>query len=244
MRAIPVLGPAARRVWIWLNNQLFPGSKDYWETRYHSGNTSGCGSYGKLAEFKADILNGFVERNSIQSVIEFGCGDGNQLSLARYPRYIGLDVSPTALKLCENRFAGDSTKQFRLYQSSAFEADLPSLRSDLALSLDVVYHLVEDEVFENHLRHLFAAARRFVIVYSSDTDENPRERAPHVRHRRFTAWIDANLPDWVLTEQIPNPFPYQEDSSSGTFADFYVYERRDGRLGPGAGAGGADRAVQ
>ena len=60
-------------------------SGDYWERRYRLGMTSGPGSAGKLASFKADVLNEFVRDNGVQSVIEFGCGDGTQLTLAKYP---------------------------------------------------------------------------------------------------------------------------------------------------------------
>jgi hypothetical protein len=67
---------------------FFPGSGKYWDNRYKKCGNSGAGSYGKLAEFKADILNKFISKNNIQSVIEFGCGDGNQLLLANYQCYI------------------------------------------------------------------------------------------------------------------------------------------------------------
>src|ERR1041385_8036217 len=80
------------------------GSAQYWEARYREGGNSGDGSYGRLASFKAQVLNDFVARNQIRSVVEFGCGDGNQLSLAQYPKYLGLDVSPTAVLNCAARF--------------------------------------------------------------------------------------------------------------------------------------------
>ena len=92
----------------------FPGSKEYWERRYAEGGNSGAGSYNKLAEFKAEIINNFVKENCVQTVIEFGCGDGNQLSLAHYQKYTGFDVSKTAITLCKKRFKGDHTKTFRL----------------------------------------------------------------------------------------------------------------------------------
>src|SRR5688572_13218080 len=98
----------------------FPGSSPYWNKRYEGGGTSGAGSYGRLASFKADFLNNFVQEHDVGSVIEFGCGDGAQLGLAAYPKYIGLDVSPTAIKLCVSRFAGDSTKSFFLYDGQCF----------------------------------------------------------------------------------------------------------------------------
>ena len=52
----------------------------YWSARYRRGETSGSGSYGENAKYKADFLNGFVQENGINSVIEFGCGDGAQQS--------------------------------------------------------------------------------------------------------------------------------------------------------------------
>src|ERR1700689_4886366 len=70
-------------------------SPSYWDSRYAGGGNSGDGSYGNLAKFKASVLNQFVAENRIASVVEFGCGDGNQVSLAEYPRYVGIDVSPT-----------------------------------------------------------------------------------------------------------------------------------------------------
>src|SRR3989339_1402077 len=70
-----------------------PGTISFWEARYRSGGDSGLGSFGRLAQFKADVLNDFVRQAGIASIIEFGCGDGNQLRLAAYPSYVGLDVS-------------------------------------------------------------------------------------------------------------------------------------------------------
>lgn len=74
----------------------FGGSREYWEARYSQDGDSGSGSIGRLARFKAEFLNSFVLEHDVGSVIEFGCGDGRQLQLAEYPRYIGLDVSRVA----------------------------------------------------------------------------------------------------------------------------------------------------
>ena len=44
----------------YIKAKTFPGSEEYWKKRYNSGGHSGDGSYNKLAEFKAKILNNFV----------------------------------------------------------------------------------------------------------------------------------------------------------------------------------------
>ena len=70
------------------------GSAEYWERRYREreNSGSGSGSYGRLAEFKAEVINSFISENGIRSVLEFGSGDGNQLSLFKIEDYTGFDV--------------------------------------------------------------------------------------------------------------------------------------------------------
>jgi hypothetical protein len=195
----------------------FSGSVDYWKARYVEGGNSGQGSYGELGRAKAAFLNGFVHSYNVDSVIEFGCGDGHQLSLANYPSYVGLDVSRIAVGLCKSRFAEDPTKSFFLYESASFVDRMGLFTADLAISLDVVYHLVEDGIFETHMQHLFGAGERYVIIYS--TNEVVKNTAPHVRHRNFSKWVENHQPQWRLTEVIQGP-----DSLPGR-ADFYIYDR-------------------
>ena len=107
----------------------------FWERRYARGGTSGSGSYGILASYKASFLNRFVSSHAIQSVIEFGCGDGNQLSLSTstYPHYLGFDVSSTVLARLRQRFAHVST--FGFQHVSLFNASLPAHTAELKLML-------------------------------------------------------------------------------------------------------------
>jgi SAM-dependent methyltransferase len=226
--ANPVLGPAARAiartpVVVELRRRLgFRDSSTYWEKRYQKGQTSGVGSYGRLAEFKAQVLNDFVEQNGVQSVIEFGCGDGTQLALAKYPRYVGVDVAQGSIAICEQRFAGDTSKRF--YLTSKIPANLETF--DVALSLDVIYHLVEDSVFDRYMRSLFTHAGRFVIIYSSNKIEP--SGVPHVRHRLFSKWIEENVPQWQQTGYVANRYPHDPKRLDDTsFADFYFFTLKD-----------------
>lgn len=206
----------------YLPTSVLPPSHAYWEARYAAGGTSGPGSYGELARWKAETLNTLVAREGVESVVEFGCGDGAQLALADYPRYLGLDVSPTVIERCRARFSGDATRQFEVYTPASEPPPIPI--ADLALSLDVLYHLLEDDVFERYLRDLFASARRFVVIYSSD-DERP-DPAPHVRHRPFTPWVARHAPAWRLAARVPNPHAGRDDLGRGAPLDFYVYARQ------------------
>ena len=223
---VPVVGRFARILWAKGHNLTFRNSRDYWESRYAAGGNSGAGSYGPLAQWKADILNGWVRNERISSVIEFGCGDGAQLTLAEYPKYIGIDVASTAVRLCMERFSGDRTKSFFAIDPQAMSDPLGILRADMALSLDVLYHLVEDEVRDAYLTRLFQSASRFVAIYSSDGPA-PTVSA-HERHRPFTPWVAANAPDWRLVKRIPNAYSMtsaSDDHEVTSPADFFVYGR-------------------
>ncbi len=191
----------------------------YWENRYREGFNSGAGSYGELAEFKAKVINSFVKMNKIHSVLEFGCGDGNQLSLAEYAQYVGVDVSVAAIRLCEDQFAKDPRKHF--LHSSDYKGD----SAELTLSLDVIYHLLEDTVYSEYMELLFASATQFVIIYSSNMQHDPTKKITHVRHRKFTQWIDHNIVGWDMIEHIPNPHIHDSVKETGSFADFYIYSR-------------------
>jgi len=205
-------------LWRWshLLDPKFPGTAAYWESRYKRGGNSGDGSYRHLAEFKAEVLNAFVAEHDIRVVAEFGCGDGNQLRYARYPRYIGIDISPTAVAQCVEMFRGDTTKSFFVDDG---KTDLVALckDADLALSLDVIYHLVEENLFRRYMETLFASSSRYVIIYSSD--ENEILENAHVRQWKFTEYVAATFPQWRLEQKIANKYP------SDSWADFFIFHK-------------------
>ena len=203
-----------------LGRRGFAGSTKYWEHRYASGGTSGHGSYGDYAQFKAEFLNKFVVDHGINSVIEFGCGDGNQLSLANYPNYIGVDISSTAIKLCTQRFHGDTSKKFYLANQR------PTVEADLAISLDVTYHLTEDGIFSQYMLDLFNSARRFVVIYSSDPGVSSRPQ-PHVLHRPISNYVAEHFTNWHFGYSAKNPFP---EHPTENFAKFIVFSTMDNTI--------------
>ena len=187
----------------------------YWDARYRSGGNSGAGSYGRLADYKAGFINAFVADNAVRSVADLGCGDGNLLSLLRVPGYTGFDVSPAALARCRDRFSG--RYEFRAPSEA-------SAAADLALSVDVIFHLIEDDVFAGYMTRLFEMATRFVLIYASNTDLAWADS--HVRHRRFTVHVADACPGWRLAAHAPNPHAYDPARRDETsFADFFVYTR-------------------
>ncbi len=201
-------------------------SKKYWDERYSGAGNSGSGSYGRLAEYKAGVLNNFVERHGITRVLELGCGDGNQLSLANYNEYLGIDVSATGVELCKKRFTERKGYDFQELSKANFEDIEKKYNPELVMSLDVIFHLTEDEIFDQYMRNLFNFNNSIVVIYSSNG--NFKIPAPHIRNHVFTDWISRNATSWQLIEKIDNDYPWDDDDPSNTsFCDFYFYEKRE-----------------
>ena len=198
---------------------FFKSSGTYWEERYKKGGNSGAGSYNELAEFKAEIINNFVQENNVKSVMEFGCGDGNQIKYFQFEQYTGYDISETVVNICRNLYKNDASKTFKLV------GEHKTRTADLTMSLDVIYHLIEDDTYHNYMEKLFTTADKYVIIYSSNSNVN-HHSAAHVRHREFTTWVQEHAKNFNLIKQIPNKYNYnREDKANTSFADFYIFEK-------------------
>lgn len=204
-------------------------SYEFWANRYREGGNSGPGSYGRLAAFKAEVVNEFIEEHAVTSAIELGCGDGNQLGLIKYPSYIGVDVSPAAISHCQELYGDDRTKRF-LVCPPLGEVNLP--RAQLAVSLDVIFHLIEDAVFDTYMRRLFGVAEAYVIIYSSDaSDPSPW---PSLQNRKFTNWVSSYAGEWTLVKRVPNRYPWDSarpQPLETSLSHFVFYERRSNPSG-------------
>lgn len=195
-------------------------ARRYWEERYLADGTSGDGSVGRLAEFKAKVMNDLISTRRLASAIEFGCGDGDQLSLISYADYLGLDISPTAIQRCSTRFAGDTTKRFAVYDPSTWDSEHQRCVADVSVSLDVIYHIVDDADFEQYMSHLCDAARRCVVIYSTDIENYIY---PHIRHRSVLNWMRSHRADLTLESIVENPYPGIGIQES--LASFFIYSR-------------------
>jgi 2-polyprenyl-3-methyl-5-hydroxy-6-metoxy-1,4-benzoquinol methylase len=190
-------------------------SDEYWEARYKNHGSSGDGSYGNKAEFKGKIITDFINQRQIETIIDYGVGDGNQLKYINTTNkhYIGLDVSSTAVNLCREKFKDDSSKIFQTIADFNF-----SKKADLAISLDVIFHLVDDSIYASYMEHLFEMSQKYVIIHSVDNDYN---EAQHVKFRKFTPYIEQNFNQWKLIDLIPNGL---WTGLPGQMA-FYIYEK-------------------
>lgn len=162
----------------------------YWNDRYLEGKGSGKGSRGRQANRKAAHVNRLIRQRRVASVIDWGCGDGRVASRLRVGRYTGIEVSPAALELAK-AVADGPDRSWHLYDG---ETPPPVGTADLALSLDVLFHLTDDGMYRRYLDLVFGSAP-LVCIHSSNRDEAGRE---HVLHRE---WI-RDVPDgWRVVEK-------------------------------------------
>lgn len=153
----------------------------YWEHRYATGKTSGAGSRGTIAVDKAAEINALIRREQIASVVDWGCGDGYLLEQLRLPDdYLGIDISRTAIGVNLWRFGHHQFLKWNPNSQIYIHA-----YAELALSVDVLFHLTDDDHFHRYLAKLFDSATRYVLIYSTDGPDGENE-APHVRHRQWT----------------------------------------------------------
>lgn len=192
-----------------MNNEI----KKYWEERYKSGGTSGRGSYDKdLVNFKANTVNNLILKYNVKSLVDFGCGDGNQIQFINVPGlYLGVDISNTAIKKAK-RLKNNKDKLFQFFENTTIK----SQSFDMSLSLDVIFHLIDDDSFNEYMRCLFNASNNLVVIYSSNYEAWKLTR--HIRHRHFISWINTNV-NFTLKYKINNPFPEK------SFCDFYIFQR-------------------
>jgi len=195
-------------------------SAEYWRKRYESGGNSGAGSYGALADFKATALNHFVTQYGIESAVEYGSGDGNQLSLLRIPAYIGLDVSARAISDIRLRYQDDSSKSFIEYDPDDFLAD-QSVSADIALSMDVILHLTEDIRFEKYMKNLVASSRKYIGIFNTATEEQLEKMAQHNRFRDHRIWMKSSASEFTEVEVALTPPELGYPIATG----FYFYEK-------------------
>jgi hypothetical protein len=137
--------------------------------------------------------------------------------MAKYPKYLGIDRSPTAIKMCIQQFGQDADKSFLAYSPESLKDNAGWLTADAALSMEVIFHLTEEAVYLDYMSRLFASARRWVVICSNDTVGT--EGGPTERHWQFTDWIAANAPEWSPHEVIAPP------SDIALMSKLYLFRR-------------------
>lgn len=195
-------------------------SGKYWELRYKYNWDSGDGSYGESSEIKSKIFNDLLKDYGVENVIEFGCGDGNQLLKYNIKHYLGLDVSRVTIKNIIKKFESDKSKSFMWYDPQCFQVSSHFFKSEASISVDVIFHLVEDSVFVKYMNDLFDSSNNYVFIYATNFDDAEKPVA-HLRNRKFTDWVEKNRTDWNLEEVRDS-----KADSGKRYLSWYIYKKK------------------
>ncbi len=140
---------------------------------------------GPVHRHQRDALLARVRRLDVRTILDVGCGSGDNLSaLAALPglTLTGVDISREALALARQR-----VPSARLIELD-IERQCLSERFDLVISLQVIEHLMDDV---SALSHIAQMADRWVLVTSMCGRMRPSEkRIGHVRNYTFDGLRD------------------------------------------------------
>ncbi|WP_427180902.1 hypothetical protein [Paenibacillus sp. TC-CSREp1] len=189
---------------------------DYWERTYRKGETSGRGSYGVLAEFKAEVVNALIQCEGIRRVIEFGCGDGNQLKYMDYVEYLGMDVASSSVEHCASMYADDPSKSFMVYRPGLW-VNRGFLQADLTICLDVLYHITDETDFRQTLHDVLHASTRWVVLYTRLREQGD-SGVRTIQDRNLFHYL-FDYPEFKVHEIIRQRYPEQSS------ADFVILKR-------------------
>lgn len=207
----------------------------YWNERYRRGGFSGNGSVGDLGRWKVQVVGDFILKNEIESIVDMGCGDGVWLAQLRTflnkqwdgVEYTGVDISAEAIQACNKIFL---TSQNTLFLTTEIYRVANHEPAELALSIDVIFHQSNDDLYEEYMNVLVNASTDWLIIFSNDR-QRPKPKSykvgDHIHFRKFTSWIEEYAPQWELHEKIDSPFKIKEGRRNFSWADFYIYKRND-----------------
>jgi SAM-dependent methyltransferase len=135
-------------------------------------------------------------------VIEIGCGNGYWAGFLKrlgLKRYIGVDISPYAIKKVSEHFP-----EFQFFQFDVAEGmgKLQENSADMILMIDVTQHIVDDEIFQSAMANL----RRLLkptgtIVLTSNLSEALDADVYYVKRRPLKAY-QALFPDFTFGEPL------------------------------------------
>ena len=143
-------------------------NQKFWNDRYKNNPKlgSGPGSRGQNAKMKRDYLDNLIAENKIETVLDYGCGDLNCLTVDAIPIYYGVDTSDVVLQ--KNKINFPQHK----WLSSVGEIK-KDLKFQLIVCNDVLIHQDTREKFDKIFNNCLELSEAYFVF----TVLNSRHRA-------------------------------------------------------------------
>jgi len=131
---------------------------NYWDKRYASGGTSGCGSVGELRDIKWCWIKQFVD--PITDIIDVGCGDLSFWEYEMLPeRYVGIDSSEVIIK--KNQLAYPGATFYHAQSSEPL-----GITSPVVFCFDMMFHIMDDDVYQRTIQNLCILSSEYIFIYT------------------------------------------------------------------------------
>jgi SAM-dependent methyltransferase len=179
---IRAVNGAVRRLW----QEAFPNAT-FWEWRYRTNPAlgSGIGSRGEALAEKRDFLSAVLALLDPASVLDVGCGDAEATRSLPIRHYVGLDLSPEAIRRARR---GRPEGDFRVGTLSDHD-----VQAELTMCLDVLIHQPDRDGYEALVRRLLDSASGALLV--SGFERRPTMTSPMVHfHEPLTKTLRRNAP--------------------------------------------------
>jgi 2-polyprenyl-3-methyl-5-hydroxy-6-metoxy-1,4-benzoquinol methylase len=152
-RQIERVNEAIGQLW----QEAFPNAT-FWQWRYLTDPELGSGieSRCKPPVSKRELLATVLDSIAPASVIDVGCGDGEAAQDLPMPGYIGIDLSPEAVRRAK---IGRPEGEFLVGRLADF-----SVRADLTICLDMLIHQSDVEAYRDQVARLWESADRALLI--------------------------------------------------------------------------------
>lgn len=163
---------------------------NYWNNRYEKGGNSGAGTSGDEFALKVKELRK-LNSEAIATIVDVGCGDlrlGKAvMGMFPFAFYWGLDSSDFAIRRAQEEKMNPKRVGFLAIDNLNF-----TQRGDLVLCIDVLFHQLEDQVYDAMIEKLKNIYNKYLVLteYSDKVIGQNTDR--YIKYRKFDPWRISN----------------------------------------------------
>ena len=199
---------------------------NFWDSRHKSVNEWQAGGdralsvarnrafYAHRLGLLVGILDSYFNRDILR-ILDAGCGKGwlsEQLTSQGHDVH-GIDSSETAIKICKDHRQGEFTVS-RLGNFTSAEL------FDAVISMDVLFHILDDQEWEKSLLNLASLLTADgILIIADDPREQRYNLGDYIVHRSMSEYLSSLEPHgFNLVETLPLRF-------AGNPNKFLVFQR-------------------
>ena len=207
--------------------ELLEDTYGYWDARHRHDNEWQAGGdkgfsvhrnkafYAHRLGLLTSILDRYFVREKLR-LLDAGCGKGWLTDQLHHQGHtvVGVDFSAAAIKICKENRAGT----FHLCALDLFTSRRPF---DAVISVDVLFHVLDDQVWESIVRNLVSLTKvDGVFVFAENLTDQTYALGNYILHRSLQTY-QSKLHEYGI--EIIDRYDYQ---FGGNPNSFYVAKRK------------------